>query len=188
LFVFNLNKDPSLSGDQVAIETRFHVFRFTRTFMATPTEPSHLQADPRLKDDMEFIRNQICPAFLNWLLAGLVAAINDGIDYSTGRQAMEDVRRESCHLWEFCDAVGLLEDEGGSVTVGRVWEVLQRWYQEEGYLDDRGRWLIDPPNDRTVKAPRLLVAALRTVFPKLASARVGKTRSHSLTGIRLESW
>jgi len=188
LFVFNLNKDPSLSGDQVAIETRFHVFRFTRTFMATPTEPSHLQADPRLKDDMEFIRNQICPAFLNWLLAGLVAAINDGIDYSTGRQAMEDVRRESCHLWEFCDAVGLREDEGGSVTVGRVWEVLQRWYQEEGYLDDRGRWLIDPPNDRTVKAPRLLVAALRTVFPKLASARVGKTRSHSLTGIRLESW
>jgi putative DNA primase/helicase len=188
LFVFNLNKDPSLSGDQVAIETRFHVFKFSKTFMATPTEPNHIQADPRLKDDIDFIRNQVCPAFLNWLLEGLVFAINDGIDYSTGRQAMEDVRRHSCHLWEFCDAVGLRADEGGTVLVGRVWEALQKWYREEGYLDDRDRWLIDPPNDRTVKAPRLVAAALRCVFPKLASAKVGKSRDRMLTGVRLDAW
>lgn len=188
LFVFNLNKEPSLSGDQVAIETRFHVFRFSKTFMATPTEPNHIQADPRLKDDIDFIRNHICPAFLNWLLEGLVVAINDGIDYSTGRQAMEDVRRHSCHLWEFCDAVGLRADDAGSVSVGRVWEALQKWYREEGYMDDRDRWLIDPPNDRTVKAPRLLVPALRTVFPKLASARSGKTRDRIISGVRLDAW
>lgn len=188
LFVFNLNKDPSLSGDQVAIETRFHVFKFSKTFMATPTEPNHIQADPRLKDDIDFIRNQICPAFLNWLLEGLVMAVNDGIDYSTGRQAMEDVRRHSCHLWEFCDAVGLRADEAGTVSLGRVWETLQKWYREEGYLDDRDRWLIDPPNDRTVKAARLLVPALRSVFPKLASARTGKTRDRMLTGVRLDAW
>ena len=115
-------------------------------------------------------------------------AINDGIDYSTGRQAMEDVRRHSCHLWEFCDAVGLRADEAGTVSVGRVWEALQKWYREEGYLDDRDRYLIDPPNDRTVKAARLLVPALRSVFPKLASARTGKTRDRMLTGVRLDAW
>jgi hypothetical protein len=36
---------------------------------------------------------------------------------------------------------------------------------------DKGRWLMDPPSDRTVKAPRLLVAALRQIFPKVASER-----------------
>jgi len=188
LFVFNLNKDPSLSGDQVAIETRFHVFRFSKTFMATPSDPNHIQADPRLKDDIDFIRNHICPAFLNWLLEGLAVSINDGIDYSTGRQAMEDVRRQSCHLWEFCDAVGLRADDAASVSVARVWEALQKWYRDEGYLGERDRWIIDPPNDRTVKAPRLLVPALRTVFPKLASARSGKTRDRVITGLRLDAW
>ena len=188
LFVFNLNKDPSLSGDQIAIETRFHVFQFRKTFMATPTESSHIQADPRLKDDPSFIQQQICPAFLNWLLEGMALSMSDGIDYSSGRQAMEDVRRASCHLWEFCDAVGLTYEDGAQVSVKRVWDVLHAWYREEGYLDERDRWLVDPPADRTVKAARLLVPALRQIFPKLASARSGKSRDRLITGLKLDSW
>jgi phage/plasmid-associated DNA primase len=188
LFVFNLNKDPSLSGDQVAIETRFHVFRFRKTFMATPTESSHIQADPRLKDDPDFIQQQICPAFLNWLLEGLSLSIEYGIDYSSGRQAMEDVRRASCHLWEFCDAIGLHHEEGATVSVKKVWEALQTWYRDEGYLDKNDRWLMDPPTDRTVKAPRLLVPALRQIFPKLASARGGKSRDRLIEGLRMDAW
>ena len=188
LFVFNLNKDPSMSGDQVAIETRFHVFRFSKTFMATPTESSHIQADPRLKDDPSFIQQQICPAFLNWLLEGMALSMSDGIDYATGRQAMEDVRRASCHLWEFCDAVGLTYEEGAQVSVKRVWDALHAWYREEGYIDERDRWLVDPPADRTVKAARLLVPALRQIFPKLASARSGKSRDRLINGLKLDSW
>lgn len=189
LFVFNLNKDPSLSGDQVAIETRFHVFKFRKTFMATPTEANHIQADPRLKDDPVFIQQMICPAFLNWLLEGLMLAVGDGIDYSSGRQAMEDVRRASCHLWEFCDAVGLTFEPGAQVSVGRVYDALQSWYREEGYLDKNDRWLVDPPSDRTVKARRLLVPALRQIFPKLASERgPGKSRERLIMGLRLDPW
>lgn len=186
LFVFNLNKDPSLSGDQVAIETRFHVFKFRKTFMATPTEPNHIQADPRLKDDPNFIQQQICPAFLNWLLEGMMLSIEHGIDYNTGRQAMEDVRRASCHLWEFCDSVGLQYEEGAQVSIKRVWESLQEWYREESYLDANGRWCIDPPADRTVKAPRLMVPALQQIFPKIASARSGKGRERMITNLRMD--
>jgi putative DNA primase/helicase len=186
LFVFNLNKDPSLSGDQVAIETRFHVFKFRKTFMATPTEPNHIQADPRLKDDPDFIQQQICPAFLNWLLEGMALAVADGIDYNSGRQAMEDVRRASCHLWEFCDAIGLEYEDGASVPTKRVWKALEEWYQEEGYIDGSGRWIIDPPADRTVKAARLLVPALQQIFPKIASARVGKGRERCITNLKMD--
>jgi hypothetical protein len=101
---------------------------------------------------------------------------------------MEDVRRASCHLWEFCDAVGLTYEEGSQVSVKRVWDVLHAWYREEGYLDDRDRWLVDPPADRTVKAARLLVPALRQIFPKLASARTGKSRDRLITGLKLDAW
>jgi putative DNA primase/helicase len=189
LFVFNLNKDPSLTGEQAAIETRFHVFKFRKTFMATPTEPNHLQADPKLKDDPDFIQQQICPAFLNWLLEGMALSIADGIDYTTGSQAMQDVRRASCHLWDFCDSIGLTYEEGAQVSTKRVWDALQEWYREEGYLDDKGRWLMDPPSDRTVKAPRLLVPSLRQIFPKLASDRgSGKSRERLISGLKLDLW
>jgi putative DNA primase/helicase len=188
LFVFNLNKDPSLTGEQAAIETRFHVFRFRKVFMAKPTEPNHLQADPRLKDDPAFIQQYICPAFLNWLLEGLSLSVEWGIDYSSGKQAMEEVRRASCHLWEFCDSVGLAYEADSQVSVKRVWDKLQEWYKEEGYQDDKGRWIMDPPNDRTVKAPRLLVDALRQIFPKLASARTGKSRDRVITNLRMDAW
>lgn len=189
LFVFNLNKDPSLTGEQAAIETRFHVFKFRKTFMATPTDPSHIQADPKLKDDPEFIQQQICPAFLNWLLEGMAISISDGIDYTTGRQAMQDVRRASCHLWDFCDATGLAYEDGASVSTKRVWDALQDWYREEGYLDRSGRWLMDPPSDRTVKAPRLLITALRQIFPKVASEREpSKTRERLIKGLKMDAW
>lgn len=189
LFVFNLNKDPSLTGEQAAIETRFHVFRFRKTFMAIPTEPTHIQADPRLKDDPSFIQDNICPAFLNWLLEGLALSVGYGIDYATGNQAMQDVRRGSCHLWDFCDAVGLTWDESSQVSCKRVWDALQNWYREEGYVDAGGRWLMDPVTDRTVKAPRLLVPALRQIFPKLASDRAaGKSRDRLIVGLKLDRW
>jgi putative DNA primase/helicase len=189
LFVFNLNKDPSLSGDQIAVETRFHVFRFMKTFMATPTEPNHIQADPRLKDDPEFIQEMICPAFLNWLLEGLMLSVSDGIDYSTGHEAMEEVRRSSCHLWEFCDAVGLRYDPDGQVTVATVYDRLRDWYRDEGYLDKAGHWVIDQPSDHTVKASRLLVAALKQIFPKVASDRGnGRSRERLIKGLKLDTW
>jgi phage/plasmid-associated DNA primase len=155
--------------------------------MAVPTEPSHIQADPRLKDDPTFIQEHICPAFLNWLLEGMRQSVSDGIDYSSGNQAMQDLRRASCHLWEFCDAIGLTYEDGASVKVKEVWNELVKWYREEGYMDKFGKWLIDPPSDRTVKAPRLLMAALRQIFPKLASDKESsKGRDRLILGLRWE--
>jgi len=189
LFVFNLNKDPSLTGEQIAIETRFHVFKFRKTFMATPLDPNHIQADPRLKDDPEFIREHICPAFLNWLLEGLKLSVEDGIDYATGRAAMEDVKRAGCHLWEFCDSVGLRYEPKSTVPVSSIYKRLTNWYKDEGYLDTNGKWLLDAPADRPVKAARLLVPALMRIFPKLASDRAtSKSRDRLIIGLKLDEW
>ena len=156
--------------------------------MATPTQPNHIQADPKLKDDPDFIQQMICPAFLNWLLEGLALSVANGIDYSSGKQAMEDVRRAGCHLWEFCDAIGLSAQDDGRVPVSTVYDALRAWYRDEGYLDSHGHWLLDPPADRTVKAPRLLVPALKALFPKLASERsVGRSRDRLIMGLALDT-
>ena len=185
LFVFNLNKEPSLTGEQAAIETRFHVFQFKRTYMSVPTRPEHLKADPRLKDDPAFIHSQICPGFLNWLLEGLQLSVEHGIDYETGREAMRAVRRKGSHLWDFCDEVGLSWDEEAETPLLTVWAHLCRWYSDEGFKDGNGRWVIDPPNDPTVKASRLLLQRLLVVFPELKAKKDPKARNTTLVGVRL---
>jgi len=185
LFVFNLNKEPSLTGEQAAIETRFHVFQFNRTYMSVPTRPEHLKADPRLKDDPEFIHRHICPAFLNWLLEGLQLSVEHGIDYETGRAAMRAVRRKGSHLWDFCDEVGLQWEDGAKTPLLHVWLHLCDWYAAEGFKDSNGRWVIDPPNDPPVKASRLLVPRLMAVFPELKVEKDPKTRAATVIGVRL---
>lgn len=183
LFVFNLNKEPSLTGEQAAIETRFHVFQFKRTYMSAPTRPDHLKADPRLKDDPAFIHSHICPAFLNWLLEGLQLAVEHGIDYETGREAMRSVRRKGSHLWDFCDEVGLQWQDDAETPLTAVWDLLCRWYREEGFTDPSGRWVIDNPHDPPVKASRLLVQRLAVVYPDIKSKRDQKSRSATLVGV-----
>lgn len=185
LFVFNLNKEPSLTGEQAAIETRFHVFQFKRTYMSAPTKSYHLKADPRLKDDPAFIHRHICPAFLNWLLEGLQLAVEEGINYETGREAMRAVRRKGSHLWDFCDEVGLAWEEGAKTSLLTVWMSLCNWYGEEGFRDANGRWVIDPPHDPPVKASRLLAQRLMVVFPELKVEKDPKARTATLIGVRL---
>jgi len=189
LFVFNLNKEPSLSGEQAAIETRFHVFQFRKTFLTKPTRADHLKADPRLKDDPHFIQKHICPAFLNWLLEGLKLAVEHGIDYDSGKEAMRSVRRKGCHLWDFCDEVGLEWNANHSEPHAIVWQKLCDWYTAEGFRDSNGRWVIDPANDPTIKASRLLVPKLQNIFPDLRSEKDPESRTAMLVGLKLpKAW
>lgn len=185
LFVFNLNKEPSLTGEQAAIETRFHVFQFNRTYVSVPSRPDHIKADPRLKDDPEYIRKHICPAFLNWLLEGLQLSVEHGIDYETGRAAMRAVRRKGSHIWDFCDEVGLQWVEDAETDLQTVWAHLCRWYVDEGFKDSHGRWVIDNPHDPPVKASRLLVQRLSVVFPDLKTKRDTKARTVTLLGVKI---
>jgi len=102
---------------------------------------------------------------------------------------MEDVKRAGCHLWEFCDSVGLRYEPDSTVSVSRIYKMLTNWYKDEGYLDTNGRWLLDAPADRPVKAARLLVPALMRIFPKLASDRAtSKSRDRLIIGLKLDEW
>jgi phage/plasmid-associated DNA primase len=192
LLIFNCNDAPRLDASSAAMESRWHVMAFKKRFTSKPdpNKENELQADPRLKDDHQFIREAVCPAMLNWLLEGLQLAVSEGISYNPDSKALEAVRRESCHLFDFVDDVGLAADPGGEVEASYVFELLLNWYQDQRILHvdpstKRPSWNThDLGGDHPVKIPRDLAARLRAVFPELRSKRgTDKSRRSVLKGI-----
>jgi putative DNA primase/helicase len=186
LLVFNCNKPPLLSGADEAVRTRWYVCEFSKTFVSQPREADELQADPRFKDDPDFINRELAPAFLLWLLEGLQAAVKHGIDYSSGGVAMTKIRALSCHLWEFAEDYRLQADPDGAVAVSALYDALRTWYRNEGVLDENGRWNDGALKDKPVKAPRNLADRLRAVFPAITTRKEIGTRRALIEGIRLQ--
>jgi phage/plasmid-associated DNA primase len=184
LLVFNCNKPPLLSGADEAVRTRWYVCEFSKTFTSTPTKPDELPADPRFKDDPEFVTKELAPAFLLWLLEGLQDAVRHGIDYSSGGVAMTRIRAMSCHLWEFAEDYGLEPDPDGTIAVSAIYDALKVWYRNEGVLDENGRWNDGVLKDKPVKAPRNLVDRLRSVFPNITTRKEVSTRRTLIQGLK----
>jgi len=196
LLIFNCNDAPRLDASSAAMESRWHVMAFRKRFTSRPdpNKPNELQADPRLKDDHQFIREAVCPAMLNWLLEGLRLAVSEGISYNPDSEALEAVRRQSCHLFDFVDDVCLAADPAGQVEASYVFELLWNWYQDQRILHldpstKRPCWNThDLGGDHPVKIPRDLKARLRAVFPELRSERgTDKSRRSVLKGVRFVS-
>jgi phage/plasmid-associated DNA primase len=192
LLIFNCNDPPRLDASSAAMESRWHVMAFRKRFTSRPDpdKPNELQADPRLKDDHQFIREAVCPAMLNWLLEGLQLAVLEGITYDPDSEALEAVRRQSCHLFDFADDARLVADPDGQVEASFVFELLWNWYQSQRILHvdpstKRPTWNThDLGGDHPVKIPRDLAARLRAVFPELRSERgTDKSRRSVLHGV-----
>ncbi|MEZ2230232.1 MAG: DUF5906 domain-containing protein [Microcoleus sp.] len=68
IFFANCNKLPSITGGTAAIDDRYGILSFKKTYKynADPSQ-GELEADPRFKDDETFILQQIAPAMLNQL-------------------------------------------------------------------------------------------------------------------------
>jgi putative DNA primase/helicase len=181
IFFANCNKLPSITGGTSAIEDRYGILRFDKTYVrnADPSQ-GELEADPRFKDDEKFILEQIAPVILNKLLERLPLLITEGIDYKATKDAMREAQEESRHLWQFAREVGLEVQSGGRVWVKDLWQQLQDWYEDAGILDKeydgKGKEKLvwnDLSNkyDTPVKAVNQLYSRLCEIFPKLTKHR-----------------
>ena len=181
IFFANCNKLPSITGGTSAIEDRYGILRFDKTYVrnADPSQ-GELEADPRFKDDEKFILEQIAPAILNKLLERLPLLLTEGIDYKATKDAMREAQEESRHLWQFAREVGLEVQSGGRVWVKDLWHQLQDWYEDAGILekeyDGKGKeklvWNeLSNKYDAPVKAVNQLYARLCEIFPKLTKHR-----------------
>lgn len=192
IFLFNCNQPPLLDGGQAAMQSRWHAITFTKRFCSNPdpSDPNQLQADPRLKDDLDFIREYICPAMLNWLLEGLQLAVSDGISFRSNPETIDAIRRRSCHLFDFSDDVGLVADHTAEMKNREVWGLLESWYQDQNilHIDVKGRrtWNDrDMGGDPPVRIQRDLERRLKAVFPELTSSKHPKERTAVLQGVAL---
>ncbi|MEG4489291.1 DUF3854 domain-containing protein [Microcoleus sp. D2_18a_B4] len=175
-FFANCNKLPSITGGTAAIDDRYGILSFKKTYKrdADPSQ-GELEADPRFKDDDQFVLERIAPAMLNKMLERLPLLLKEGIDYKATREAMREAQEESRHLWQFAREVGLEVQSGGRVWVKDLWEQLQAWYEDAGILEretsgtkEKLIWNELPSKyDAPVKAINQLSSRLSEIFPKL---------------------
>jgi putative DNA primase/helicase len=181
IFFANCNKLPSITGGTSAIDDRYGILRFDKTYVRNAiTAEGQLEADPRFKDDEKFILEQVAPAMLNKLLERLPLLLSEGIDYKATKDAMQKAQEESRHLWQFAREFGLEVQSGGRVWVKDLWDLLVDWYEGMGILDkeynDKGKEKLiwnELPNkyDAPVKAINQLASRFSEIFPKVQVCR-----------------
>jgi len=181
IFFANCNKLPSITGGTSAIDDRYGILRFDKTYARNAiAAEGQLEADPRFKDDEKFILEQVAPAMLNKLLERLPLLLTEGIDYKATNDAMREAQEESRHLWQFVRDLGYEAGKGERVYAKDLWSELQEWYQEVGILEleynEKGKEKLlwnDLPNqwDKPVKAINQLYARFSEIFPKLEKHR-----------------
>jgi putative DNA primase/helicase len=181
IFFANCNKLPSITGGTSAIDDRYGILRFDKTYARNAiAAEGQLEADPRFKDDEKFILEQIAPAMLNKLLERLPLLLAEGIDYKATKDAMQKAQEESRHLWQFAREVGLEVQSGGRVWIADLWDLLVNWYEGMGILDkepgSNGKekliWHeLSNKYDAPVKSINQLSSRFSEIFPKVQVCR-----------------
>ena len=181
IFFANCNKLPSITGGTAAIDDRYGILKFDKTYVRNAiAAEGQLEADPRFKDDEKFILEQVAPAMLNKLLERLPLLLSEGIDYKATKDAMQKAQEDSHHLWEFVRDAGIEVRTGDRIYVKDLWEKLQEWYQAAGILEleynEKGKEKLiwhDLSNkyDSPVKAINQVLARFSEIFPKIQKRR-----------------
>ncbi len=172
--IFNLNETPSFLGAMQAIQDRIAVLEFKKTFTKNPNpdNPNELKADPRFAYDKEFIKTKVAPAFLNKMLKSLNDLINEGIDYECTTEAFKNLQKDNNHLFDFFESANIGYVDGGEISAGALWMLLEQWYIQTGTLtidpDNNRRSWIDQvrPSDKNVKGINQVIPRILQLFPK----------------------
>ena len=191
IFIFNMNTAPEIRTDAESIMSRFCVLKFDKTFKTNAkASRGEIEADPRYRYDFPFIEEEILPAFLNAMLKGLADVLEDGVDYSKNQKHIEEIQKNTNHLWRFVEDVGLSYGEG-VVTTKEIYSQLVEWYYSVGNLDydeitGKKIWY-DNPNvkDKNLKSINVVASRISELFPraKIEQKRTEKQRTTMFYGL-----
>ena len=185
--LFNVNAVPQINNMD-ALLTRFSEIRFNKTYAARP-KPGELQADPKFRYNYKFLTEEVCPAFLNRMVEGLIATVKYGIDYTPTDHLIEKMKQKTNHLWAFAEECGLVMGDG-EVTTKEIWNKLEEWYIQSDILeiDNMQRKVYfggEKRKDQPVKSISQVKARFQELFPKVevVSTRKAKCRITTFKGL-----
>ncbi|MBD2085079.1 DUF5906 domain-containing protein [Coleofasciculus sp. FACHB-542] len=169
IFLFNINDTPNLTANTEAIYSRYGILEFTKTYKENP-EKGELKADSRFKYDIEFLKAEVLPTFLNKLLIYLPKLMTEGIDYSCTNQVLDEVREKANHLYSFVKDTGLQYESNSKIYIGDIYSKLETWYKNNGILTENEtgtkKWSdSEISTDKYIKAPKHLTGRISEIFP-----------------------
>ena len=175
--VFSTNdRALNLTAALEATASRYAIVPFTKSFVSNPVGPNQLKADPRFKYDLEWVKKNVCPAFLNILLREFNLIFEEGFNYDNFADAMQKNRLEANHLCRFALESGIKEDPDGYILTEDLWRALRCWYEDEGILTitERGdNWADDlRPGDPWVRFDIKLKQRLQRIFPHVETKKI----------------
>ncbi|MEG4442121.1 DUF5906 domain-containing protein [Microcoleus sp. AT9_B5] len=179
-FLANCNTVPSITSDAEAIRSRYCIVSFKKTYaVGADASRGQLEADPRFKQDRDFVLKFVAPAMLNMMLARIPVILAEGIDYGSGDAALREAQEKSNHLWQFMRDRGYEVGKGDRLYAKDAWLDLVDWYIETGTLEveydrdgkEKRVWNELPGRDTPVKAINQLFARLSELVPNLEKYR-----------------
>lgn len=172
--LFNCNELPSIRGALEAFKSRWAVIKFPYIFKQGAKKKNELEADPRFRYDLNFIREKVAPAFLNKILRELKGILKTGIDYSACEGSLADAQEQNNHLWKFCSETGLTSGEG-KVYVSEIWQKLRDWYRAEEILkesDGKEFWSdLVGKYDNPVRSSNQIEQRIKELFPEVIGGK-----------------
>jgi phage/plasmid-associated DNA primase len=185
--IFNVNIVPKATGGLESFLSRFAVIEFNKTFANDPDESQdQIKADARFAYDPDFMRDEVCPAFLNLLLEEFPNVVDKGIDYSPLKSSLDILQEDSNHLFGFIRDYKIVADPKDRIYVADLWECLTAWYIENGTLEfeelsngnKKPIWH-DRSNkyDRNIVASNQVIPRFKELFPKARDAKETKDKN-----------
>ena len=178
VFFFNINEAPNLQAGLEAIQSRWAVLSFNKTYkVGADASKGELEADSRFRYDPEFLQSEVVPALLNRVLEALPRLMEEGIDYSCTQKALESIQQKTNHLWAFASEVGLGYSKGGRVYINELWEKLKDWYIANGTLEivknskgeEKPEWHDPVSNkDKNIRGANQIYQRFAVLFPKIS--------------------
>ncbi len=189
-FIFNSNSMPYIGGQSEAIRSRFCVIEFPYVFTDKPDPKNkyHKPADPRLKNDIEYIRTKIAPAFLKLLIGSYSDVFNIGIDYTHCIDRMEDIIRDSDHFYEIIEYLEQCDTSEG-LTASELLTGIHKIYSKLGYIKSgsfgKQDQFIEPGDyDKLVRSNKEVKRRIKKYFPNLKESKGSSGRK---VGVKFSS-
>ncbi|MBU6196586.1 MAG: hypothetical protein KGO93_03340 [Cyanobacteria bacterium REEB446] len=178
IFFFNMNGMPNISSLGEAVKSRLCPIEFKNTFKTNPNPSisTEKKADPRFKEDPEFIRKNILPALLNRIIDAFSKLLDEGIGYSSKEKHFEDIARSNNHLLEFIEESSLVEcSSSEGLNVSEVYKFYVQWCLSSGLANDKSeisKSAFISDSDKFISTPAEISKKLGECLPNIKRGRV----------------